>query len=269
MDTYNVIIYLMAICVGFIIITLISFACKLQSNTSILKFYRYTTILYMVSSIFCSLCDIAHVALAQQQDRLLDASHFHIIDTAADVWYFIATVTLYSILIGRLYLTFKETAYKMSKCIMAILIFLITSQILLMVSYCTGLYFWPNCGSETYSCTIIATFLGTMTLCMSIMDFIINTSLLVLFVYKLNKLIKSIKASTDIIEECIGDSPSNSHSILLEDTSKPEFYYTTNKRGNELHELLLESVNFTKYNKIISQHHSIYPKQIKQSLRTN
>eukprot|EP01084_Bolivina_argentea_P208999 356113_1 len=186
MDKYTFVLPFMSIFLLFMIAILISLIHKLQSNRTILKFYRIMTIHCMISYIFCCIADICHIALAKIQNQRLYEPHFHIVETVADIWFFTANISLYILIIGRLYFTFKLSAYKLSQWIVIGLLFLISLQITLTIIYCIGLFLDSKHNNYSFE-------LGATISVEAVNDFIINTILLILFTTKLRKLIMTIK----------------------------------------------------------------------------
>ena len=109
----------------------------------------------------------------------------------SDGFFFFSTIMLYLILIGRCYLTFKDTQFEITNKTLILLSILITLSILYMIIYLVILQF------NLWSITIINYIDGGITLFMSVNDIILNVSLLVLFINKLRELMINLGTTND------------------------------------------------------------------------
>ena len=160
------------------------------STKKICTLFRYLTVFFIISATLCSICDIIHCLINEtyQVPMGYDESWSPFVislEIIGDIFYFLTTLILYSLFIGRLYITFKGSYYQLSKGTLIILsiiiIVIISSALLYAVLIILQLYQSPlgkTLASYSFGIWVIS-------------DMIINITLLILF----NKKLKAIIAS--------------------------------------------------------------------------
>eukprot|EP01084_Bolivina_argentea_P062170 113677_1 len=103
----------------------------------------------------------------------------------SNIFLCIATVSLYTFMFGRLYLTFQASIYKISKLSLGFIMILMILDIACFIFYniCIGLLFTFATYSKFYS------YLNVSFLALLIVEFTLNTFILSLFLYKLSVII--------------------------------------------------------------------------------
>eukprot|EP01084_Bolivina_argentea_P090265 162685_1 len=165
---------------------IVSLLCKLYSKQNshkpISPFYKYVTIICVTFCALSTIVDLIHTTIAYiRHEQSSDTYRFGTIMTIADITYFIASISLYILIIGKLYLTFKSTSYRVSNKYIIFLSILIVTSVFCMTQYLITLNnkdtikFLDNSVKFVYAVIIN--------------DFIIDISVLALFVYKLQQLL--------------------------------------------------------------------------------
>ena len=168
-----------SICLFIILIFLIQllyqFYCKKHAK-QMLNFYIFTHIIFFIGTIAATTGDLLHALISYLNSYTLLSYSNNPYMILADIGYFIATIVLYILLFGRLYFTFDQTSYKLSKCIVIFYIIVIIES-----SVMFGLYFyvWYDSG------LIVILLLMVMT----VNDLILNITLTVLFINKIKTLV--------------------------------------------------------------------------------
>ena len=125
---------------------------------------------------------------------------------AADVFYFISTLSLYLILIARLYSTFIDTNYRLSKPALFALGMSMSIQALLMIAYCANLVIFP-CVKPMW-----CQWSAMLALSITVIDYVLNFLLFALFIRKLRQLVFARlyhHISMDAIDGTLDDQPNS------------------------------------------------------------
>ena len=166
----------------------IALLCKLNSlshkTRSIYIFNRNTNILCFTACLFCSIIDIIHLTFAMMAGDSSLLEKYNAIKAAADVCYYTASFSLSITLFGRVYYTFRETVFALTKCTIFIILLLIFISAALDTAYIALTCILEQNVADFYSRPLFLAVIGN--------DFVTSLSLLYLFVYKLKELIVNI-----------------------------------------------------------------------------
>eukprot|EP01084_Bolivina_argentea_P143328 251730_1 len=148
--------------------------------------FRILTSFTIVAFVLCSSFDIAHIAVHYMECSNFQSHTEAIIAGCADIAYFVASISFYSMLIIRMRFLFKETFYRISYYTLFILFFLVFIIMFFAVWHCYTTAF--NQHNSDYTPKE-----RPATLALSISDFLLNISLFLLFYYKLRQTIMSFE----------------------------------------------------------------------------
>ena len=110
----------------------------------------------------------------------------------ADFFYYFAAASFYLIAILRLQISFMSSPYSINKCILFILYLLIAATSALSIYYCVIVFITPK-----NSVTFWNKYDRTAMIVIGGIDFLLNTSLLLLFIAKLKELLATILLHCD------------------------------------------------------------------------
>ena len=173
---------LVMICLLFILI----YKIMISKVKTIHPFYRGTIMICILTCISSTIIDSIRVESCYF-DTLCDINDTNIaLKMAADGLFFFTTIIFYIILIGRCYLTFRDTEFELKKCTIIFISIMIIISVLCMISYLIILQF------SLYSNILIKYIDAGMTILMSVNDIILNITLLIIFIHKLRSLIVNL-----------------------------------------------------------------------------
>ena len=138
----------------------------------------------MVIYLVTGLVDAYHAYTSYQTKIEMKETHWDNIKFTADLLYFIGCTILYINIVGRLYLTFTSTIYHLKTPVMVFIFSLITLSVCVMFMYCYIIIALDDKEYFQWS--------ATCDLTLMIIDILLNTTILSLFVVKLRKLIRNI-----------------------------------------------------------------------------
>ena len=135
--------------------------------------------------IIAAICDMIHAlgSIITQTSLLTNIAWIRTFRVSADIFYYINSVLLYSILVNRVFSTFNETMYEINWYFKLFIIAMISFQSLVMISYCLNLAIF-NCDPDIW-CKM----LGYQSAVITANDYILNGILFILFIRKLRQLI--------------------------------------------------------------------------------
>ena len=174
-------------CALIILIIIISYIYKWairRAAKRINKFYLWTTLLVMILYLSCSMVDIYHAYASYKNNHPMKDPSWDTIKFVADFLYFIGCTILYINIVGRLYLTFATTIYHLQIPILVVICCLITLSFCVMMMYCYIIAVLDDNKYFKWS--------AMCDLSLMIIDIILNTTILGLFVFKLRQLIINI-----------------------------------------------------------------------------
>ena len=148
-------------------------------------FHRNTNLLCFTSCLICGIIDIIHIILSYKSHHTPLHDEYNNIKAAADICYFICSLSLSIILFGRIYFTFQNTIFSLSR----FTIFIISIQILLSTLLDLAYIFLTIIIKHE---KIIDKYARPMFLTLIGNDICVSLSMLYLFVYKLKELIINI-----------------------------------------------------------------------------
>lgn len=128
----------------------------------------------------------------------------------ADLFYFTATLSFYIIAISRVYITFKTTTYSLNNFVLLLFGFLIFLSFILSIYYVIIVALSPNPAThffDTYDLPIVYIMMG--------LDCTLNTSLLILFIWKLRDVLSMKLVNFGIVR--VTGSELASHGVYEED----------------------------------------------------
>eukprot|EP01084_Bolivina_argentea_P261996 442946_1 len=203
----SALIIILTPCVLIVFIVIIAFLYKWIIKTvakRINRFYLCTTLAVMCLYLSATLIDISHASLSYYSGIKMKDPHWNYIKFVADFLYFAGSTVLYINIVGRLYLTFKSTVYRLKIPVLLCIMCLITLSIYVMLMYCYIIIALNNDYlSWSATCDILL-----MTL-----DILLNIIILILFIVKLRQLIinvtinnLTIEAQSTSVESTLDDS---------------------------------------------------------------
>ena len=159
-----------------------------QGAEKILKFTIITTILCLIAAIISACIDLFDIVYYFVTG--IDVFHLpnlYLLIIFANLFYYIECMALYSVLFGRLYITFNNDKaiqqYRLSTMTIGYIISLIIIAALIMTTYCTLLIVLDEFSPTFYHILSV----GISIIC--IIDITLNLSILSLFTYKLQQII--------------------------------------------------------------------------------
>eukprot|EP01084_Bolivina_argentea_P269337 457716_1 len=214
-DTYSQIVFY-----GYIpfiilqIITFLRFLCRNVKAAEIMKFTKTLHIICFLTIILTSSCDMVHAFAAMVTNSSIipvfsPLEYIKYLVPVSDSFYYIGTVSIYIILVQRLYTTFRHSIYKLSKYVVGFIALLIITQSIWMFLFILNVLFY-DCDTSFW-CHV----LGIQSAIVVIIDYIINTMLLILFIKKLKDLLNSRFSESIDVEHLNVNSLSKPNSRLL------------------------------------------------------
>ena len=148
-----------------------------KKKLPILRFTKMMNIICFIFAILVSSLDLSHIVISKILDIPVISPWFVIkipVMTLADIIYFLLSISVYILIIGRSYFAFQETMYKLSNMYLSFILFLIILAFTSMIFYVYYLY---------NDFELIPDFIWIQ---LSI-ELVINISVLSLFIYKLRQ----------------------------------------------------------------------------------
>ena len=130
----------------------------------------------LLSAFSCGVCDLIHVLYGYGYNEPLSSTRFRRIEWIGDTLYFIESLSIYIIIVGRIYQPFKSTKYELSMKFVIFYIFLMVIQAILMALF-------------IYSLQMELIYLQITIIALMINEFIINITVLILFISKIQSII--------------------------------------------------------------------------------
>lgn len=163
--------------------------CKRSQGTQqIVKFTILITILCMLAAITSAFFDLFNIIYYFVTG--IDVFHLprlYLLIIFANLFYYIECIALYTVLFGRLYITFNNVKaiqqYRLSKMTIGYITSLIIIVALVMITYCTLLIVLDEFSPTFYHILSV----GVSIIC--IIDVTLNISILSLFTYKLQQIV--------------------------------------------------------------------------------
>eukprot|EP01084_Bolivina_argentea_P005217 9858_1 len=205
---------LITLCLFISVIIIILFVYRLYNilRKPLHYFIKYTSIICFIASICNIIGDLIHNYwgyLLRDQYTLYD-DHYHIIIAISATFYYIATISLYSIIIYRLYTAFASTVYAMNRTtIIFIALLMLESIIEAVVVVLLSNYV----NHEKWNIKLIK----ILSIVHMVIDITLNITVFVLFIKKLRSIIIDIDSNDEkksFFDE-INDSAVNNVSLNL------------------------------------------------------
>ena len=199
---YMISLFLMVIpfCLVLIILfkTVYSFYCDFHYDRPIV-YYQIASITSYILGLGCILCDFIHIMQSWLIPMPLRSSHFKILRMWANILAFNSYIATDSVIFGRLYFSFKDSVYKLSKCTLIIILF-----VLMVIIACDILFIIEK---EFLSIRYIDR--EDILLSFTIIELIFSVSISLMFTIKLHQLLSL--STTDRYHKLIASnkSPSN------------------------------------------------------------
>eukprot|EP01084_Bolivina_argentea_P193153 331426_1 len=172
---------------------------RTKLNTKIIVFYRFTYLFCIAVSILCSGIDTFHALLAFRANISMLNGPYGTIKFIADLMFYAASNSLNIILFGRVYFTFKESIFKLSKPF--IIFFSILESIAILCCFADCSLFIIFSGQQS----IQDHYAKYVIVAIMFIHFVLSIFLLYLFNSKLSQLIVNtatldVKNSTPILK---------------------------------------------------------------------
>eukprot|EP01084_Bolivina_argentea_P123427 218731_1 len=158
-------------------------------KTKILLFFRIITTICSISYLLFGVFDLCHVMVAFQENRdIIDYNHttLVLIIRIADVFYFIASLSTYTLFFGRVYHTFKLTQWRVSRKLICFMCILYLYSIACMIMFLYSI----NISFDAELIWFVSLMISELCICVS---------LTILFIYKLNQL--ALQRSSYYVQE--------------------------------------------------------------------
>jgi len=153
--------------------------------------FRNMTIFSMISFCLCSIADIAHLIIHLLAGASFSSPIEPKVSGMGDLFYYVADISFYALLLGRLYRVFEETEFKLSKVWLCILFTLLMLAVVAATWHTLVIFFFFHSWAQWLQ-------LGMPATCvLSCNDFVLNMSLFILFYYKLKQTITTIQRFND------------------------------------------------------------------------
>ena len=175
-----------------IFITLFAYKLRHIKNQYVLSnMIKYGSITCFIACTMNTGCDFAHNywGYLESSQYQLYTKHYHILIGFADICYYTATISLYLIIVNRLYTTFKKTQYYLSKLTIIFISILLMLSALEGITYFTSEFIW----NAKYEYEII----GSLATVYVIIDGTLNLTVSILFINKLRKSMIDVDENED------------------------------------------------------------------------
>ena len=211
----NTAIIVITICL--IITTIISLRLWYQLSNQTSQTQKLTVMLIklcVITSTLCIYCDETRYIICAIWNQSEVFYPMNQIMSLADLFYYIGGVSFYSLAIYRLYISFYDTIYSIRPCVIKFFITLIIIQALGAAYYCIIVALQPGNETDKNINNFFLKYTTISTIIMMTNDFILNLSLLCLFVAKLKESltdtlvsssIKQIGSTTDTLSQNMVD----------------------------------------------------------------
>lgn len=155
-----------------------------EEEESLDKFYIYTSISCMIFSLATSLCDLSHAIEAYTRKWTMFDLRLNHITATADVFFVCSMTAVYLFMIGRVYYTFKDSYFQLSNKLTIFFLILIFMNFIIWSIYIGLLLGETNFDEAVKN-------IRNLEIALLIVDFVLNISLLFLFIHKLHELLIS------------------------------------------------------------------------------
>eukprot|EP01084_Bolivina_argentea_P143326 251728_1 len=155
--------------------------------------FKFLTLFTILSCLVCSSLDIVHITIHFIECSFFQSKLESIIAGFADITYFIASISFYSLLIVKIWFVFKESNFRISYVTLFILFLSLSTIIFFAVWHIISTAFQLN--KTDYNPKSRAA-----TDALSICDFVLNVSLFTLFYYKLRQIIISLECDAVLVK---------------------------------------------------------------------
>eukprot|EP01084_Bolivina_argentea_P081524 147603_1 len=175
-----------------------------ENTRKISQFQQVAHIICFGTILLTSISDTLHGFGSMWTDTTLrpHIGWIQVFHVTADVFYFISSLTLYIILVQRLFWTFNNTSYQISKYFLLFIAILIIIQALVMILYCLNVAIF-DCSTPIW-CHLI----GILSAIITVIDYILNIILFTLFISKLRQLV-IVRLQGDTSDMNINDALNN------------------------------------------------------------
>eukprot|EP01084_Bolivina_argentea_P041751 77076_1 len=154
-----------------------------HGNEHIYWFYRVTALICFSTCLGCAIADTTHLYLCYINDYFMLGSQLKIVKAVADFFFFMASLSLNMILFGRVYYTFKDSHFALSKCTIFCIYIQIISSTFIDLAYCILVVLYGS--NETKA----DRYVKPLVIALVINDLLVSISMLYLFSYKLKEVI--------------------------------------------------------------------------------
>ena len=194
--------WLSAMLLGQLTITALLFI-KTNAEKTLNAFVKYSTLWCVCCYCINTGCDLTHTSMAIKHTEQLssDNDQMRTIQTIADIPYFVATISLYAVIIGRLWICFRDSDFVLSRKYIAFISLLITGSII-----CMALYSFTKTIDDS-AFIFLKDSVKYVSLIL-INEIVIDIGVLALFIYKLQQvLVGLVDINVDeVYEEPIHDN---------------------------------------------------------------
>ena len=181
--------FLCVLCVSQLLVTVslgYKLFCKREISKGIRGFSKHSTIWCM--SLFClsTFLDLMHTSMAHRYHEELSSNTIQLrrMQYIADIPYFLASIALYVVIIGKLHISFKGSAYEISRRYTALLALFISLSVFCMIHYIITI------SGDTKIIFLIQSLKFVYLLLIN--EIIIDIGVLALFIYKIQQLLVSL-----------------------------------------------------------------------------
>eukprot|EP01084_Bolivina_argentea_P163770 284844_1 len=144
-----------------------------------LNFYRITTSTCFTSGLLCIVIDTARMYICYKKNYYMLQDQLYEIKIVADAFFFCCSTSLNIILFGRVFFTFQNSYFRLSKLtVLAFIVQIATSIILALSFVCIIIYFEDDTAGDAPTSAVLIALICN--------DLILSISLLCLFAYKLS-----------------------------------------------------------------------------------
>ena len=171
-----------------------------RSKTSKIKLLIISCVLI---STLCTWSDLIRHIICWLLNKPLCAYPMNNILSFADLLYYLGSILFYLIAINRVQYSFKTTMYELSYCTVSFFYILIFISFILSLYYTIIVAMTPkdNPGKASWPKNFWTRFDTIPLITIGIIDFILNTSLLILFISKLKQLLSSKLLNIDLYKQ--------------------------------------------------------------------
>ena len=150
----------------------------------------------VIASTLCQICDLTRWVSCYALNKSLFYYPLHQIMASSDLFYYIGCISFYSIAVSRIYFAFYGSHYAIKRVWINLYLFLLMISIIAAIFYCIIVALQPKQNPDQF----FITYNTPTVIILSLNDFILNVTLLILFVSKLRKIMTQTLITNEVYQ---------------------------------------------------------------------